>query len=139
MIGTPDVKSWMVAALTAQWGMDQLTNNAASVHLGTDVLTFIKLPDGTFASPPGVTSKLVLANGLYRVDERFGRTINFNSDNRVSRITDADANQVNFTYSSGKLMNVADGFGPELHLHREPAHVRFRFRREERLLRIQRK
>ncbi|MFZ2631084.1 MAG: RHS repeat-associated core domain-containing protein [Desulfosalsimonadaceae bacterium] len=114
MRGTPDLKSWLVTALTNKWGMDQLTNNAASVHLGTDVLTFIKLPDGSFASPPGVTSKLVLANGLYRVDERFGRTINFNSDNRVSRITDADANQVCFTYSSGKLQSVADGFGHSL-------------------------
>jgi len=32
------------------------------------------------ASPPGTTSKLVQSGSLYRVDERFNRTVNFGSD-----------------------------------------------------------
>ena len=91
-----------------------LTNNAASVHTETDVLTFIKLPDGSFASPPGTTSKLVKNGNLYRVDERFNRTINFDSSNNVSSTTDADGNAVSFTYSSGKLQKVNDNFNHTL-------------------------
>lgn len=110
MNGTSDLKSWLVGALIGKWGMDNLTNYAASVHLETDVLTFVKLPDGSFVSPPGTTTKLAL-NGTYRVDERFSRTINFGSDNNVSSLTDADGNTVSFTYSGGKLQKVNDNFG----------------------------
>jgi hypothetical protein len=49
----------------------------------TDVLTFIKLPDNSYGLPPGVTSQLVKDGGLFRVDERFDRTIAFNGDDKV--------------------------------------------------------
>jgi RHS repeat-associated protein len=111
MNGDPDLKSWMTGSLIAKWGMDQLNDNAVSIHLENDVLTYIKNPDGSYATPPGVTSKLVWDSDHYRVDERFSRTILFNTTNQVSRITDADGNQVNFTYASGVLTGVADGFG----------------------------
>jgi YD repeat-containing protein len=117
MNGSPDLKSWMVGALMGKWGMDNLTNNAASVHLETDILTFIKLPDGSFALPPGTTSNLVLIGNQYRVDERFSRTINFDSSNNVSSMTDADGNAVNFTYSGGLLQSVNDNFGHTLTFH----------------------
>nr|NJM04295.1 hypothetical protein [Desulfobacula sp.] len=48
------LKEWMSAALIGKWGMDSLTDNAVSIHLDTDVLTYIKQPDGSFALPPGV-------------------------------------------------------------------------------------
>jgi RHS repeat-associated protein len=117
MNGTSDLKSWMTGALIGKWGMDNLTNNAASVHLGTDVLTFVKLPDGSFASPPGTTSNLVLNNGLYQVNERFNRSVNFGADNNVSSMADADGNSVNFTYDAGLLQTVYDNFGHSLTLH----------------------
>lgn len=114
MSNTPDLKSWMVGALIGKWGMDNLTNNAACIHLQTDVLSFVKLPDGTFASPPGTTSKLVKSGNLYRIDDRFSRTVNFGSDNNVSSITDADGNAVSFTYSNGLLQSVSNSFGQSL-------------------------
>lgn len=114
MNGTPDVKSWLTGALIGKWGMDNLTNNAAGVHLETDVLTFVKLPDGSFASPPGVTSTLVKNGSLYQVNERFGRTVTFDSSNNASAMTDADGNGVTFTYTGGKLSKVADNFGHSL-------------------------
>jgi RHS repeat-associated protein len=106
-----DLKAWMIGALTADWAMDQLIDNAVSVHLETDVLTYLKLPGGTYALPPGVTSRLVRDGNLYRIDERFGRSISFNSANQVSQISDADGNHVTFSYSGGRLQGVADGFG----------------------------
>jgi RHS repeat-associated protein len=114
MSGTTDLKSWVTGALIGKWGMDKLTNNAASVHLGTDILTFIKLPNGTYAAPPGTTSTLVKTNNLYRVDERFNRVLNFGADNNASTITDADGNTVSFTYSGGKLQKVSDSFSHSL-------------------------
>src|SRR5208283_1413131 len=114
MNGTPTLQDWMVSALIGKWGMDQLTNNAASVHLQTDVLTYIKLPDGSYALPPGVTSQLALNGGLFTVNERFGRTVNFGSDNQATQTTDADGNHVTFSYSGGKLQNIADAFGHNL-------------------------
>ena len=114
MSGTTDLKSWVTGALIGKWGMDKLTNNAASVHLGTDILTFIKLPNGTYAAPPGTTSTLVKTNNLYRVDERFNRVLNFGADNNASTITDADGNTVSFTYSGGKPQKVSDSFSHSL-------------------------
>jgi RHS repeat-associated protein len=117
MNGTSDLKSWLTGALIGKWGMDNLTNNVASVHLGTDVLTFAKLPDGSFASPPGTTSNLVLNNGLYQVNEHFNRSVNFGADNNVSSMADADGNSISFTYGGGLLQTVSDNFGHSLTLH----------------------
>lgn len=111
IMNASDLKSWTVGALIGKWGMDNLTGNAASVHMDTDILSFIKLPDGSFASPPGVTSNLVKNGTLYRVDERFNRTVTFDSSNNASSMTDADGNAVSFTYSGGKLQSVSDNFG----------------------------
>jgi hypothetical protein len=71
----------------------------------TDVLTFIKLPDNSYGLPPGVTSQLVKDGGLFRVDERFDRTIAFNGDAKVDRVTDADGNRI----ASKTLLGLAVG------------------------------
>jgi RHS repeat-associated protein len=114
MNGTPDLNSWLIGALIGKWSMDKLTNNAASVHLKTDVLTYVKLPDGSFAAPPGVTSQLAMNGSTYQVTERFGHTVNFGTDNNVSSMTDADGNTVNFSYSNGLLQSVSTKFGQSL-------------------------
>jgi YD repeat-containing protein len=68
--------------------------------------------DGSpYTQPPGVTSKLVTVNGFYRVEERTGDVVEFNSSGQVSRRVDGDGNAVTFTYSGGKLQSVADGGG----------------------------
>ncbi len=108
------VKEWMTAALVAKWGMDTLIDNAVSIHIDTDSLTYVKLPDGSYSPPPGITSELVLENGAYCLNERFDRFVRFNTDRKVSTITDADGNSTTFTYSNGKLHSVSDGFGHTL-------------------------
>jgi hypothetical protein len=69
----------MVASLTGKWDMDNLTG--ISIHLETDVLTYVKLPDGSFALPPGMDAILLLDNGRYRLEDRFDLTAQFNADN----------------------------------------------------------
>ncbi len=114
MAGDTDLADWMACALTGQWAMDNLTDNAVSIHLESDVLTYIRQPDGSFGLPPGVNARLSLDSGGYRLDDRFDKTILFNGDNKVSTITDADGNAVTFTYSGDNLGSVSDDFGHSL-------------------------
>ena len=114
MAGDTDLADWMACALTGQWAMDNLTDNAVSIHLESDVLTYIRQPDGSFGLPPGVNARLSLDSGGYRLDDRFDKTILFNGDNKVSTITDADGNAVTFAYSGDNLASVSDDFGHSL-------------------------
>ncbi len=114
MTGDPGVKEWATSSLIGKWGMDQLIDNAVSLHLESDLLTYIRLPDGSFAKPPGVNATLTLTSGKYRMEERFDRVIQFNADHRAGTITDADGNTVDFTYTNGKVSSVSDSFNHAL-------------------------
>ena len=52
-------RGWVTASLASKWAMDQLTENAVNVQLGNKSLVYVKLPDGTYNSPPGVTAELI--------------------------------------------------------------------------------
>lgn len=117
MCGEPDVKDWMTSALISKWAMDQLMNNAVSVHLQSEVLTYLKLPDGSYSAPPGITMKLIKDGSLFHLKERFDTRIDFNADNKISSLTDADGNTVTFNYIEEKLQTIQDDFShtPTLH------------------------
>ncbi len=118
--GVPALKNWVTSCLTANWAMDQLAENARSIRLQDKVLTYIKLPDGTFNPPPGVTTALSYTNSLYKLTERFGTVINFNSDKKISTWTDVDGNMMSFTYdatASKKLISILDGTNRTLTLN----------------------
>jgi RHS repeat-associated protein len=104
----PTVKEWTTTALVNKWSMDELFENAVSVHLQDKVLTYILLPDGTFSSPPGVTTNLVKQTGLYQLQERFGTRINFNTSDNINSWIDVDENTMTFTYNGDKLSTVRD-------------------------------
>jgi hypothetical protein len=56
-------------------------------------LSYRQLPDGSFVSPPGVTTQLVKnANGTYKLAERFGSVLAFDANNRIQSLTDIDGN-----------------------------------------------
>jgi RHS repeat-associated protein len=114
MTGNSGLQEWMAASLTGKWGMDKLTDNVVSIHLETDVLTYVKLPDGSFALPPGVNAALVMDNGLYRLEDRFDLTVQFNADNQAETIVDADGNTLTFTYATDRVSAVSDDFGHSL-------------------------
>jgi RHS repeat-associated protein len=128
----PDAKNWMVSALIAKWGIDQLTKNGASVTLGKDTVQFVKQPNGVF-TPPANTAMTLTQNGSsYSLQERHGNTFNFNSaglltnivdqynqslaltynaSNLVSTVTDWKSRSLTFTYSGSQLTSVADSAG----------------------------
>jgi YD repeat-containing protein len=111
------IQSWMAASLSSKWAIDQAINNAITVNLGPKVMEFIKLPDGTYSSPPGITTQLIKnTDSTYSLLERFGTRMDFNGSNnqnganQISKLKDVDGNTMDFTYSGSNLIQVKDAF-----------------------------
>jgi len=114
----PALQAWIVSALVANWATNQLLDNAISVHIGDQVLTFLQQPDGRYNPPPGVTTQLVkLSDGTFELRERFGTVITFNSANKIASFTDIDGNKLTYTYTGNKLTEVKDTYNRPLTLH----------------------
>lgn len=112
-----DASTWVTASLASKWAVDQVINNAVVVHAGKKVMEFIALADGSYASPPGITTKLVKnGDGTFSLLERFGTRTDFNSANQIAKITDVNGNIMSFTYSGTNLSTVTDAFNHSLTL-----------------------
>ncbi len=131
----PDPKNWLTTILIIKWGIDQITGNAVSVNMGQDTVQFIQQPDGSFTPPANVKMALWQTNSAYQLQERNGRTFQFNaagwatnildqynrnltlaynSSNWVTTITDWTNRTLTFNYSSSspkQLLSVADSTG----------------------------
>lgn len=112
---TDTIQAWMAASLAAKWAVDQVIDNAVTVNLGGKAMEFIKLQDGTYAPPPGITTQLIKnGDNTYSLLERFGTRMNFNTNKQISQIIDVDNNPMAFTYSGADLYTVQDSFGRTL-------------------------
>ncbi|MCF7816573.1 MAG: DUF2380 domain-containing protein [Kiritimatiellales bacterium] len=108
-------KAWLVASLAAQWAVDQLTDNAVSIYVGSKVMTFIEQPDGSYTPPPGMTTSLAKANGLYVMQERHGNRYEFDVNLNLVEIEDQHGNTLTFGYNAQtNLQAVTSSFGPVL-------------------------
>ncbi len=114
-------KAWVVGSLAAYWGMEQVEDNTATITMGRRTLPFTKLADSSFLPPTGMTGALARDSntGEYSLEERFDRVADFNADNKLESITDADGNQMTYTYfasgaDQGKLQTVTDHYGRTL-------------------------
>lgn len=101
-------KDWMTAALVTHWGIESIYKNAAVVSIGPKSLQFIRRPDGSFQSPPGVKATLSLVNEKYILTEPFGNTYRFNADDRIQEIEDFFGEKKLFGYENGRLKTVTD-------------------------------
>lgn len=116
------VRDHVIAALSSKWTIDQLIDNAVVVHLGGQVMEYIKLTDGSYSSPPGITTNLVKnADSTYSLQERFGSkwdfdiyTANGKTIYRIKKLTDVDGNPMDFTYTGDNLSQVKDAFNRTL-------------------------
>lgn len=109
---------WMAMSLSYNWAIDQLIDNAVTVNIGNQRLEFIKLPDGTYSPPPGITTKLVdNGDGTFSLQERFDRRMDFDVNDRISTLTDADDNMMTFTYNGEDLATIQDAFGRSLNFN----------------------
>jgi RHS repeat-associated protein len=114
MSGEPPLKHWVTASLIGGWAMDQLHHNAVSFTLGNQSLTYLKLPDGSFNPPPGITTELVEQDGAYTLVERFGTRYRFDTEGRLSSWRDVDGNELTLSYSGDNLTAVGDVYGRTL-------------------------
>lgn len=121
----PDPWNWMVTDLIAKWGIDQLTGKAVSISLGKDTFEFIQQPGGSDPPPqqitPGLTNSppspgpytppanctMTLSEGGsgYSLQERHGRTFNFNSSGWATSIVDPYNQSLNITYTSSNWVS----------------------------------
>ncbi len=110
-------QGWMAASLVTKWATDQLIENAVSIYLGQKVITFIRQPDGTYTSPPGMAISLTKANGLYVMEERNANTYSFDTNLKLAQIADPDDNTITLSYNSDtNLETVASSFGQAIAL-----------------------
>lgn len=117
LVNQSDVLGWMTAVLSCKWGVDQLLENAISVHQGSKVTEYIKLADDTYAVPPGITTELIdNGDGTFRLQERFGTTVDFDVNGRITNLTDIDGNVLSFIYGGDNLATVTDAFGRSINL-----------------------
>jgi RHS repeat-associated protein len=112
-----DITGWLASSLVSKWAVDQVIDNAMVVHLGKKSMEFVRLADGTYAAPPGITTQLIKnSDGTFSLVERFGTRIDFNANKQASRLADIDGNVLSFTYSGTNLATVQDAFGRTLTL-----------------------
>ncbi len=104
----------VISSIAANWAMDQLIDNAVTLTIGSRSMKFIKLPDGTYNPPPGVTETLVMENGKFELHGRFGTVMKFNANNQIESWSDADGNTMNFAYTNDTLSTVTDMYNRQL-------------------------
>jgi RHS repeat-associated protein len=97
-----DPKNWMTTVLIAKWGIDQITAKAVSVSLGKDTVQFIKQPDSRFTPPANCTMTLAQNGSGYTLQERHGRTYQFNEQGFGISIVGSYNQSLTLTYYSNR-------------------------------------
>ncbi|MGC4073746.1 MAG: DUF6531 domain-containing protein [Nibricoccus sp.] len=115
-------REWVIPALSASWAGDQMVNSRISITMGAKGVEFVKMPDGAFVSPPGVSAKLIKeSSGKYVLKYRKGLEILFRDPTastaagRFESITDKNnpngtSYSATATYEGDNLSQVADSF-----------------------------
>ncbi len=98
-------KNWLLTALIAKWGIDQIINNSVSVTLGKDTVQFIKQPDNSFTPPANCKMTLLKTNSVYWLQERHGNIFKFDTAGRMTNIVDQYNQSLRLTYGTGASSN----------------------------------
>ncbi|MEI6076402.1 MAG: RHS repeat-associated core domain-containing protein [Verrucomicrobiota bacterium] len=112
--GYPNPKNWLVTALIAKWGVDQLNKNAVAVNFGKDTVQFIQQPNGTFTPPANCTMTLTQSGSTYSLRLRHGNTFNFNAAGLLTNIVDQYNQSLNLTYTNSNVKTASDWKGRSL-------------------------
>ena len=114
-------KGWVVGSLAAYWALEQAKTNTVTASFGRKTFAFTRQADGSYTPSAGVTANLVQdsATGAYRIEERFGSTLAFDAQRRLSSFTDSDGKSLSLAYAdsgadAGKLQTVTDCYGRTL-------------------------
>nr|MCU0772691.1 DUF6531 domain-containing protein [Verrucomicrobiota bacterium] len=100
-------KNWLLTALIAKWGIDQLINNAVSVTLGADTVQFVRQPDGRVTPPANCTMSLLRTNATHWLEQRHGNLFKFDASGRLTNIVDRYGQGMVLTYNSSNWVTQA--------------------------------
>jgi RHS repeat-associated protein len=100
-------KNWLLTALIAKWGIDQLINNAVSVTLGADTVQFVRQPDGRITPPANCTMSLLRTNATHWLEQRHGNLFKFDASGRLTNIVDRYGQGMVLTYNSSNWVTQA--------------------------------
>ncbi len=114
--GHTTAKQWATSALAVHWGLERMKYTAVAVSIGTKTIQFIRMPDGTYMGPPGITFSLTGNTSTnYVMTERNGNIWTFNSDKKLASIANRNGATQTFTYNGSKqLTSVKDAFNRTL-------------------------
>ncbi|MHC4499518.1 MAG: RHS repeat domain-containing protein, partial [Planctomycetota bacterium] len=107
----------VVAALCETWLMDQMMDNLVTIKQGAGKQQFVKVldssdPNGVYNAPLGTAMKLVVeGDGTFLLKNTSGKFSDFNSNGLLTQWSDTHGNVIDFTYTSGKLTQVASKIG----------------------------
>lgn len=77
--------------------------------------TFLKNSDGSYEYMTGLNIVLTkTASGTYQMEFKNGDIYTYNSDLRISNITNSQSKSLSFSYSSGNLAKVTDTLGRDI-------------------------
>jgi RHS repeat-associated protein len=124
-------KEWATSALIVRWGIEQMRSNAVAITMGNRTLEFIKMPDGSYTPPPGVSATLTKNNaGNFVLSRRHGdiltfnaagqialiqnsngatKTFGYNGSQQLTTVTDSFNRTLTYTWNSGRIQSVTDG------------------------------
>ena len=106
-----DLLTLVLAAMTNSWVVDNLTNDAVVVSAPGNSKIYRKLPDGSYASPPGDSSQLSSEGGVFIVRDKHGNSQEFDSEGMLSILRDFNDNDIRIHYSDDKVSRVENDFG----------------------------
>ncbi len=108
MANEENIQGWMTADLATKWAMDQLLDNAITVHLSGTSLEYIRLADGSNNPPPGVRYVLV-QEGDYTYAQQGAACMIYDAEGRGRFWIDANGNTLTYTYDGdGKLQSIGN-------------------------------
>lgn len=109
---TKPFDKYITCALANQWFVDNLSDNIVTIQEGFNSRTFVKLPNGTYASPGADGGTLTVVSGNYVYTSLTGVKYNFNALGHISTIVFPAGVTVTFAYDSyAKLTSVTNGLG----------------------------
>jgi len=105
----------IASSLCTSWMIKQITDQLVVIKQGGSTMTFVGTPDPNdpneivYNPPSGQQAKLVIRDdtGNFQLKQSNGVLLDFNSDNRLTQWSDPHDNEVNLTYTNGKLTGVA--------------------------------
>ncbi len=99
----------MISSLCQSWLMDQMQDNIVTIDQGGGKMRIVKDPNGTYNA--GSMRLVTQGNGNFRLKNSKGIFYDYDSDGRMSEMSDAHGNTVEYTYTGGKLTKVARKIG----------------------------